>query len=188
MYSRHLKRFLDFVLAGTALIVLSPLLLITGLAIRLEDGGPALFVQERVGRHGTPFRFLKFRSMPVNTDSIPSVGGSALAITRVGGFIRRTNIDELPQLINILRGDMSIVGPRPAINAQEELLRMRAENRADRCRPGLTGLAQVNSYDDMPDFEKAAYDGEYARKVTLMTDISIIVRTFGYLLRRPPVY
>lgn len=188
MYERYIKRGLDVVLSGAALIVLSPILLVTTLAIRLEDGGPALFVQERVGRNGTRFRFLKFRSMPVDTATVPSAGAATLTITRVGRVIRRTNIDELPQLINILRGDMSVVGPRPAIATQEDLLRMRAENGSARCRPGLTGMAQVNSYDGMPDTEKAAYDGEYARNLSIATDISIIVRTFGYLLRPPPVY
>lgn len=188
MYERYIKRGLDIVLSGTALIVLSPLLLVTLLAVRLEDGGPALFVQERIGRGGARFRFLKFRSMPVDTANVPSTRGASLTVTRVGRVIRRANIDELPQLVNILRGDMSVVGPRPAIAAQNELLRMRADNGAAHCRPGLTGLAQVNSYDNMPESEKAAHDGEYARNLSLATDIVIIVRTFGYLMRRPPVY
>lgn len=188
MYTTFWKRFLDLVLAGTAVVVLSPFLLLTALAIRLEDGGPVLFVQERVGRRGRLFRFLKFRTMPVGTANVPSAHAETLSITPVGRLIRRASIDELPQLLNILRGDMSIVGPRPAIPAQSELLRMRATEGADDVRPGLTGAAQINSYDGMSEREKAQWDGWYARRVSFPTDVGIILRTFGYLLKPPPRY
>lgn len=188
MYRQVFKRWFDVVAAGAALVVLSPVMLATAVAVKLEDGGPALFSQERVGTNGKTFRVFKFRSMPVNAGDVPSAMAHALRVTRVGQIIRRTNIDELPQLVNILRGDMSIVGPRPALPRQTELNDMRRENGAWTCRPGLTGLAQVNSYDGMPEPEKAAWDAKYAASVTLGVDVSIILRTFLYLAKRPPAY
>ena len=152
--------------AATALIVLSPFLLLAALCIYVEDRGPIFFRQRRIGRGGEQFEFLKFRSMPVNTDEVASADADKLAVTRTGKFIRRTNIDELPQLINILKGEMSLVGPRPAIPAQESLCLMRRDNGASDCPPGLTGLAQVNAYDGMPETEKAQWDGEYAAEVS----------------------
>ena len=188
MYSEGIKRLLDIVLASLSLMFLSPIMLGVSLVIRLDDGGPVFFTQTRIGRHGTPFQFFKFRSMPVNTGDIPSAQAGNLKVTNVGRFIRRTNIDELPQLFNILRGDMSVVGPRPAIPSQEALLTMRDENGASLCRPGLTGAAQVNSYDGMPEDEKAAWDGWYATRVSLSTDLKIVFRTFAYLIKSPPAY
>lgn len=188
MYHRYLKRFLDLSIAVPALVVLSPVMMITALAIRLEDGGPALFRQQRVGKEGELFRINKFRSMPVQSESIPSVAAGTLVITRIGKIIRRTNIDELPQLFNVIAGDMSIVGPRPALPVQTELLALRMQTGATRCKPGLTGLAQINSYDNMPETEKAAWDGKYAASLSLGRDVAIILKTFGYLARRPPVY
>lgn len=188
MYRMVFKRLMDVVLSSVAALVLSPVLLVTALAIRLDDRGPAIFVQDRAGRDGVRFRLFKFRSMPVNTGHVPSTQAVRLRVTRVGRIIRRTNIDELPQLFNIIKGDMSIVGPRPALPTQEELLRLRAMNGAASCRPGLTGLAQVKSYDGMPEVEKAEYDGRYARSISFLTDVGIIARTFAYLLKRPPVY
>lgn len=188
MYQRSLKRIIDVGLATLALLFLLPVLLLTAAAIRMEDGGPALFVQERAGRNGERFRFLKFRSMPVETGDVPSAEARSIQITRVGKLIRRSNIDELPQLINIIRGDMSIVGPRPAIFSQTELLRIRERNGASACRPGLTGAAQINSYDGMPEEEKAKWDGWYAERGSAAIDCKIILRTFGYLLKPPPTY
>lgn len=188
MYRTLVKRLIDLVAATVAAIIFSPILLLVGIAIRLEDGGPAFFVQERVGKDGRPFRLIKFRSMPVDTPNVPSARAGELRITRVGRIIRRTNLDELPQLFNIIKGDMSIVGPRPALASQEELLTLRRANGAMGCRPGLTGAAQVNSYDGMPETEKAEWDGWYAERIGFFIDISIIAKTFGYLLRRPPVY
>lgn len=163
-------------------------MLLTALVIRLDDGGPSMFRQKRVGRNGNIFEVLKFRSLPVNTGDMPSSHAGALRPTRVGKVIRRTNIDELPQLVNIFRGDMSLVGPRPALPTQAQLLAMRDEVGALDCKPGLTGLAQVNAYDGMPDTEKVNWDGKYAARVSFMKDLMIVLRTFSYLTRRPPVY
>lgn len=188
MYRAVFKRLLDILVSGVALVVLSPIMLLTALAVKMEDGGPALFRQKRVGKDEVPFEVMKFRSMPVNTSNVPSARTDQLRITKIGKLIRRTNLDELPQLINIFRGDMSLVGPRPALFAQEELNRMRRENGALGCKPGLSGLAQVNSYDGMPETEKARWDGQYAGNITFANDLRIIFKTFGYLTRRPPVY
>lgn len=182
------KRLFDIASSAAALVVLSPVMILTAMAIRAEDGGPALFRQVRVGAAGRRFTVLKYRSMPVGAPNLPSAHGVALAVTRVGRFIRRTNIDELPQLLNIVRGDMSVVGPRPAIPAQADLLAMRDANGASALRPGLTGLAQVQSYDGMPEAEKAEWDGRYSQRITLIGDLTIVLKTFGYLARRPPVY
>jgi O-antigen biosynthesis protein WbqP len=182
------KRVIDAILALAALIVLSPLMLIVATIIKLHDRGPIIFKHQRVGQNGRLFWFMKFRSMPVNTANVPSADGAKLRVTPIGRIIRRTSIDELPQLINILRGEMSIVGPRPAIPAQVHLLGLRRENGAEACRPGLTGLAQINSYDGMTEDVKAEWDGRYAARISLATDIKIIFKTFAYLLKPPPVY
>jgi lipopolysaccharide/colanic/teichoic acid biosynthesis glycosyltransferase len=188
LYRRGGKRALDLVLGTTMLLILSPLLLAIALAVWLEDQGPALFRQTRVGRDGVAFTLLKFRSMPVGTADLPSKDASGLRVTRVGSVLRRLNLDELPQLFNILAGEMSIVGPRPALTSQTDLLGLRRGSGAMDLRPGLTGLAQIKAYDGMPVEEKAGFDAEYARKVGLVFDFAIVFRTFGYVARRPPVY
>lgn len=188
MYSGFLKRFFDIVFAAVSLILLSPLMLLVSLLIKLEDGGPVIFRQARVGHKAETFEVFKFRSMPVNVSNVPKSEAGEIRVTRVGRIIRRVSIDELPQLFNILRGDMSVVGPRPPIASQTELISLRNENGAFGCLPGLTGLAQVNGYDGMPETEKAEFDGAYAANVSLATDIKIVLRTFAYLTRKPPVY
>lgn len=182
------KRSLDAVVSAAALLVLTPLLLLIGIAIKLEDGGKAIFRQRRIGRNGAPFVLFKFRSMPENVGDLPSDAATTLRITRVGRVLRRSNLDELPQLFNILRGDMSLVGPRPALISQDELIRLRSESGADHVRPGLTGLAQVTSYDGMPVAEKARLDAQYVNDISFGTDLSLIWRTLGYVRRPPPVY
>jgi O-antigen biosynthesis protein WbqP len=187
LYATLFKRVLDVVVSGLSLIFLSPLLVLTAIAIRLEDGGPALFRQERVGRNGARFRIFKFRSMPVDTPHVAKADAAALRITRVGKVIRRTSVDELPQLLNILRGEMSVVGPRPPLPSQTALLETRAALGAMGCKPGLTGWAQINGRDGMPEPEKGRLDAHYAQQITFATDLRIILKTFGYLLKRPPV-
>lgn len=188
MYERYGKRALDLLLSGIAAILLSPVLVVTGLAIRIEDGPPIVYRQARIGQDAQPFTIYKFRSMPTNTQVAPSAGMRTATITRVGRLIRRLNIDELPQLFNILRGDMSLVGPRPALETQRILIQRRAEGPARRLRPGLTGLAQVKAYDGMSEEAKAAYDTEYAERVSPLGDIRIIASTVVYLFKPPPTY
>lgn len=187
-YKRVGKRFLDFFIVFTAMIILLPLILLVALLIKLFDPGPIIFKQDRIGKNGRKFKFYKFRSMPVNTGDLASDEIGQVKITWVGKILRRTNIDELPQLFNVLKGDMSIVGPRPPIISQEQLIELRRDNGALQCLPGLTGLAQVSSFDGMTLSEKASFDGEYANNVSFYLDIKIIFNTFFYLLRPPPVY
>jgi O-antigen biosynthesis protein WbqP len=188
MYQRFFKRIFDLCLVVPSLVALSPLFLMTVVLIRIEDGEPAFFRQKRSGRNLEEFQLVKFRSMPVNTDHIPSALAVSIPITRVGRVIRRTNIDELPQLWNILKGEMSVVGPRPALPSQSVLLEMRQANGAITLKPGLTGFAQINSYDGMSETRKAELDGMYAQSIGFRKDLAIILRTFAYLVKRPPVY
>lgn len=188
MYRTTFKRVVDIVLSAGALVAGLPVMIVAGLAIWLEDRGPALFRQTRVGKGGSAYLLFKLRSMPVNSGDLPSTQAGQLRTTRVGRIIRRTNVDELPQLFNILRGDMSVVGPRPALASQTELIVLRRTSGAFDCKPGLTGLAQVNSYDGMPETEKAEWDGRYAAGISFVNDCRIILRTVAYLGRRPPVY
>ena len=188
MYGRFLKRVVDVAISAGSLLALSPVMLLIAVAISAEDGGPVLFRQKRVGRGGELFEVLKFRSMPVATRDMPSALAGEVRVTRVGKIIRRTNLDELPQLLNILRGQMSVVGPRPPLPSQQELCQIRQVNGAIDCKPGLTGLAQINAYDGMPEKEKAKWDGTYAAKLSFLSDMTIILRTFRYLSKRPPVY
>lgn len=188
MYQLVGKRILDLVVGISALSLLSPLILVIAVLIRIFDPGPVLFRQERVGVDGRLFLFYKFRSMPVDTEIVPSEQLDNINRTWVGKVIRRTSLDELPQLFNIIRGDMSIVGPRPSIPSQVNLIDYRRKNGALQCRPGLTGLAQVNSYDGMTTAEKARFDVRYAKNISLVSDVKIILSTFFYLLKPPPVY
>ena len=188
MYRSGGKRSLDFVVSAIGLVITAPICLVIAIAIRIDDGGAAVFTQERVGRSWHLFRIHKFRSMPVGNANVPSAHADALPITRVGRFLRRSNLDELPQLVNVLMGTMSLVGPRPALPSQVELIELRRSNGAMAVLPGLTGLAQVNGYDGMPDEIKAGFDGEYAEGISLRTDILIMLRTLGYLLKPPPRY
>lgn len=187
-YQNWGKRTFDLVLAATSVVLTSPVLFATAFAIKSEDRGPALFRQVRVGASGANFTMLKFRSMPADSPNLPSDLIGTPPLTRVGRVIRRLNIDELPQLINIIRGDMSIVGPRPALMSQAAVIQARQENGSASLRPGLTGLAQVNSFDGMSPIEKTTFDGTYALHVSLLNDLRIIISTFHYLLRPPPTY
>jgi len=188
MYRKFFKRSLDIVLSAIALLLASPVMIIVAASIYLEDRGSIIFRQKRIGRSGSVFEVLKFRSMPENIGDIESAKARGLPITKVGSFIRRTNLDELPQLINVLRGEMSLVGPRPPIPSQLGLCRLRESNGSFACLPGMTGLAQINGYDGMPDEEKAQWDGKYAESMGFVADAKIVLRTFGYLKRKPPVY
>ncbi len=176
-------------MVATVLVILaSPLLALAAAAILLDDGRPVIFRQQRVGQGGRMFTIYKFRSMPVSTPHLPSAAGRQLPVTRVGRTLRRTNVDELPQLWNILKGDMSLIGPRPALPTQTSLLSGRGARGIMRLRPGLTGLAQVNAYDGMSELDKLEWESRYACSVSLSQDFRILVRTLTYLMRRPPVY
>lgn len=183
-----IKRLGDVMVVIMLLILISPILFVIALFIKLQDGGPVIFRQKRIGKNGIEFQFMKFRSMPVNTPSVVSTQTAALKITPIGKFIRRINLDEIPQFINVLKGDMSIIGPRPSLPSQKSLGELRKQNGAIKLRPGLTGWAQVNAYDFMPEEEKALLDGEYCQKFGLLMDLRIILGTLKYFTKKPPVY
>ena len=163
MYQRYVKRLLDLVLSLIGLIVISPVLAILAIWIRLDSPGPVLFTQRRVGKGKTYFDIYKFRTMRIDAPhDVPThlLGSPDAFITRSGRFLRRTSLDELPQIFNILKGEMSIVGPRPALWNQEDLIAERDKYGANDIRPGLTGWAQINGRDELPIEVKAALDGE----------------------------
>lgn len=182
------KRFFDVVLAISLVVFLFPIYLIIGLIIFLQDFGTPIFKQMRVGKNGEEFLFYKFRSMPLKTPNVESHEKDKLKITPFGKFIRRTNLDELPQFFNVLKGDMSFIGPRPPIPSQENLINLRRENKSLFLKPGLTGWAQVNSYDNMPEEAKAKFDGEYAKRISLKMDLLILLKTAVYFTKKPPTY
>lgn len=188
MRYKVLKRSIDIIGAILLLVALSPLIIIIALSIKIYDRGPIIFKQKRIGQYGEEFLFLKFRSMPVNTPNVASTETQKLKITPIGEIIRRTNLDEIPQMINVLNGDMSIIGPRPCLPNQESLIELRKANGSINLKPGLTGWAQVNAYDFMPVTEKAQFDGEYYQKLSLWMDVKIVLRTLNYFTKKPPVY
>lgn len=174
------KRILDIVLAICILIGVWPFMLIAAIAIKIEDPkGPVIFKQTRVGKDKKPFTIYKFRSMWTETPDVPThlLANPNLFITKTGGFLRKTSIDEIPQVFNILKGDMSFVGPRPSLFTQEDLIEERDKVNAHSVRPGLTGLAQVNGRDEIPIPVKARYDGEYIEKMSFKLDTQLFFRT-----------
>lgn len=183
-----MKRITDIAFSASALLVSAPITLVAMALIWLEDRHSPLFRQIRVGKNGEPFEIIKLRSMPVTAPNVESADAGEVKLTKVGPIIRRLNIDELPQLLCILRGDMSVVGPRPAIPSQTGLLELRKANGSAALKPGLTGLAQLRAYDGMTPEEKAAHDGEYAANNNPLYDLGLIVRTVKYLFRPPPQY
>ena len=191
LHARIFKRVMDLAITVPALILLSPLMALVAVLIKLEDGGPIFFVQQRMGAHNCLFDMLKFRSMRVEKGDCKGARSTSREddrVTRIGAIIRKTSIDELPQLFNVLRQDMSIVGPRPGLPTQTDLHDLRQANGSIDLLPGITGLAQIRSYDGMSTEVKAACDGDYAKSVSLITDIKIILSTFLYFLKRPPTY
>ena len=182
------KRIFDVILAACLLVFLAPIYIIIAIVIRLQDGGPAFFKQMRIGKAGETFKFYKFRSMPLSTPIVESKDTNKLQITPFGKFIRRTNLDELPQFYNVLKGDMSFIGPRPPIPQQSDLIDLRKKNGAINLIPGLTGWAQVNSFDGMSVEQKAKFDGEYAFKISFLLDCVILFKTALYFTKKPPTY
>ena len=190
MYRRYGKRALDVILSLGGIVCLSWLLLALAVAVRLDSPGPVLFRQKRVGIHKTHFEILKFRTMRADTPhDMPThlLADPDRCITRVGRFLRRTSLDELPQLFNILRGDMAVIGPRPALWNQYDLLAERDKYGANDVRPGLTGLAQIHGRDELEIPVKAKLDGEYAADITFWGDVKLFFGTIGAVVRRDGV-
>ncbi len=183
---RYMKRGIDIVLSSVGLVILSPLFVLLIAAIKLDSRGPVLFRQKRVGIHKTYFNILKFRTMRTDTPKdMPThlLKNPEQFITRTGKILRKTSLDELPQIINILKGDMSVVGPRPALWNQYDLIEERDKYGANDVRPGLTGWAQINGRDELEIPVKAKYDGEYVKKMGFLMDARCFFGTFLSVLR-----
>ncbi len=204
---RFLKRVIDIICSILGIIVLSPVLIIVSILIKLESNGPIIFKQLRAGKDSKPFYIYKFRSMKVNTPNIatndfsnasdyitntPNIATNDFSnasdyITKTGRFIRKTSLDEIPQLFNILKGDMSIVGPRPVILEEVELIELRQMYNVDKILPGITGWAQINGRDNIGNEEKVKYDYEYLTKKSIIMDLYIIVMTALKVLKRSDI-
>lgn len=179
---RFAKRTFDIVSSGLGMLVLSPLIAGSALAVRLTSPGPVIFRQRRVGRGKRLFDIYKFRTMRVDTPSLPShMLDASQWMTPVGGVMRRLSLDELPQLWNIFRGDMSVVGPRPALWSQFDLVAERDRYGANSVRPGLTGWAQINGRDELTIERKAELDGEYVRRRGVLFDLRCFLGTLSKL-------
>ena len=186
MYQKFGKRLLDVLLSGCGILVLAPVYLILALAIRIDDPGPVFFRQKRVGIHKTHFQILKFRTMKMNTPKdTPThlLENPQQYITRVGRVLRKLSLDELPQIFQIFTGEMSIIGPRPALWNQFDLIAERDKYGANDVRPGLTGWAQINGRDELPIDVKARLDGEYVQNISFLFDCKCFFGTILSVLK-----
>ena len=186
MYQKFGKRLLDILLSGCGIIVLSPVYLLVALAIKIDDPGPVFFRQKRVGLHKSHFQILKFRTMKMCTPKdTPThlLENPEQYITRVGRILRKTSIDELPQIFQIFTGKMSIIGPRPALWNQFDLIEERDKYGANDVRPGLTGWAQINGRDELPIDVKARFDGEYVENLSFAFDCKCFFGTILAVLK-----
>jgi O-antigen biosynthesis protein WbqP len=184
-----MKRLFDLLLALCAGLVLLVPVVLVALAVRLTSPGPSLYWSDRVGQHNRIFRMPKFRSMRIDTPAVAThlLTDPGQYLTPIGPFLRKSSLDELPQLWSILRGDMSFVGPRPALFNQDDLITLRTQHGVHELVPGLTGWAQVNGRDELPIPEKVALDAEYLRRRSLWLDMRILWMTFVKVLRRDGV-
>ena len=190
MYQNYLKRFIGIVLSALGILCLGWLLILLSIAIKLDSPGPVLFKQKRVGMNKSHFYILKFRTMRIDTPKdMPThlLANPQQYITRVGRFLRKTSLDELPQLFNILVGHMAVVGPRPALWNQFDLIAERDKYGANGVRPGLTGWAQVNGRDELEIDVKARFDGEYVQKLSFAFDLKCFLMTIKTVLNRDGV-
>lgn len=189
MYQK-IKRGIDFIISLIGFIILSPLFILLCLAIKLDSPGPIFFRQKRVGIHKTHFQILKFRTMRIDTPKdCPThlLENPEQYITKVGKFLRKTSLDELPQIFNILSGDMSIIGPRPALWNQFDLIEERDKYSANDVMPGLTGWAQINGRDELPIDVKAKLDGEYVERMSFFFDCRCFIGTIISVLKHDGV-
>ena len=186
MYAKYFKRMIDFILALAALIVLSPVLLVVAVLVRTKLGSPIIFRQERPGKDGKIFKLMKFRSMTDERDEEGNLLPDDDRLPRFGRVLRSTSLDELPELFNILKGDMAIVGPRPLLVEYMPYYTKEERHRHD-VRPGLTGLAQVNGRNTLTWEEKFAYDIDYVRNIGLMSDVKIMLKTVEKVFNRSDI-
>ena len=190
MYNKVFKRLIDLILSGCGILVLLPLYLILAIAIKIDDPGPVFFKQKRVGIHKTHFNILKFRTMKMNTPKdTPThlLENPQQYITRVGRVLRKTSLDELPQIFQIFTGKMSVIGPRPALWNQYDLIAERDKYGANDVRPGLTGWAQINGRDELPIDVKARFDGDYVQNMSFLFDCRCFFGTIVSVLRHDGV-
>ncbi|WP_409022120.1 sugar transferase [Dellaglioa sp. P0083] len=189
MYKKFFKRIIDFVISLIGLVLLSPIFLIIAVIVKMDSKGPIFFKQKRIGIHKTYFNILKFRTMRSDTPDVPThlLKDPNVFITYSGKILRKTSLDELPQIINILMGKMSIIGPRPALWNQDDLISERERYDANDVLPGLTGLAQINGRDELPIQEKAKLDGAYVKHISFVQDVKIFFGTISSVLRHDGV-
>jgi O-antigen biosynthesis protein WbqP len=184
-----MKRLFDLAVALVAAVFLALPIMMTALAVRLTSPGPALYWSDRVGRHNRIFKMPKFRSMRIDTPAVAThlLQNPEQWLTPIGSFLRKSSLDELPQLWSILKGDMSFVGPRPALFNQDDLIALRTEKGVHQLVPGLTGWAQVNGRDELPIPQKVQLDAEYLERRTLLFDMKILWLTALKVLARDGV-
>jgi len=186
IYKKGLKQIVDCIFAIVGLVVSSPLFLLLIICIKLDSKGPVLFKQRRIGKGKKEFYILKFRTMRIDTPKdMPThlLEDPEMYITKVGKFLRKTSLDELPQIINIIKGEMSIIGPRPALWNQYDLIKERDKYGANDVTPGLTGWAQINGRDELPIDVKAKLDGEYVEKLSPLFDLKVFFMTIKSVLK-----
>ena len=186
MYKHFFKRLIDIVISFIAIIVLLIPFVLISLLILITNPGPVFFRQKRFGKNKKMFKILKFRTMKVNTPDLPTdkIKNPEQYITRIGRILRKTSLDELPQVFNIFIGQMSFIGPRPALWNQTELIKLRDRVGANDVRPGLSGWAQINGRDEIPEKKKAELDGEYVKKLSFWFDIKCFFGTFIKVFKR----
>lgn len=186
IYKTYVKRMIDFLLSLVGLLILSPVFLALAIIIKLESRGPILFKQRRIAMNKKEFYILKFRTMKVDTPKdTPThlLKNPESYITSVGKFLRKTSLDEFPQIINIIKGEMSIIGPRPALWNQYDLIEERDKYKANDIKPGLTGWAQINGRDELPINIKAKLDGEYVKNLSIAFDVKVFIKTVLSVIR-----
>ena len=186
MYQHFGKRLLDLAIALPALLALSPVFAILAILVRLRLGSPVLFAQQRPGLHGQPFVMWKFRTMTDARDEHGNLLPDKERMTRLGNFLRKTSLDELPELLNVFKGDMSLIGPRPLAMIYLTYYTVEEMRRHD-VKPGITGWAQVNGRNSLTWEEKFAYDLDYVNRQSFFLDVKILARTVGYILKRSDI-
>ena len=189
IYKNYIKKIFDLLMATFLIIVLLPVLLVVYIILRVTTDDTVIYKQDRVGQYGKVFQIYKFRTMPKNT---PILVGKQRAkirnrVSKFARFLRSTSIDELPQLVNVIKGDMSLIGPRPVVLQEVALIQLREKSGANSVKPGLTGLAQVNGRKQLNNIEKAKFDAMYADHVTFKADILIVLRTLPMIIERDGV-
>jgi len=184
-----MKQIFDLLLGVALFLLLSPLILLVAIAVRLSSKGPCLYFSDRVGKNNKIFKMPKFRSMLVGTPAVAThlLDNPDSYLSPIGGSLRRSSLDELPQLFSVLKGDMSFVGPRPALFNQDDLITLRTENGVDKLLPGITGWAQVNGRDELSIPDKVALDVEYLNRQSFWFDIKILWMTFLKVVKRDGV-